>query len=38
MIVYATHRGGRYLPIEESLREQPTGKRSIYVNITNDCK
>ena len=37
MIVYATHRGGRYLPIEESLREQPIGKRSIYVNITNDC-
>ena len=37
MIVYATHAGGRYLPIEESLREQPEGKRAVYVNITNDC-
>ena len=37
MIVYATHAGGRYLPIAESLREQPEGKRAIYVNITNDC-
>jgi radical SAM protein, tatD family-associated len=23
--------------MEESLREQPEGKRAIYVNITNDC-
>lgn len=37
MIVYATHAGGRYLSIEESLREQPEGKRAVYVNITNDC-
>ena len=37
MIVYATHSGGRYLPIAESLREQPEGKRAVYVNITNDC-
>lgn len=37
MIVYATHAGGRYLPMEESLREQPEGKRAVYVNITNDC-
>ena len=37
MIVYATHAGGRYLPIEESLHEQPEGKRAVYVNITNDC-
>ena len=37
MIVYATHAGGRYLPIAESLREQPEGKRAVYVNITNDC-
>ena len=34
MIVYATHAGGRYLPMEESLREQPEGKRAVYVNIT----
>ena len=37
MIVYATHAGGRYLPMEESPREQPEGKRAVYVNITNDC-
>ena len=37
MIVYATHAGGRYLPLDESLREMPTGKRGIYVNITNQC-
>ncbi|MBO6291520.1 MAG: radical SAM protein [Selenomonas sp.] len=37
MIVYATHKGGRYLPIEESLREQPEGTRNIYVNLTNRC-
>ena len=37
MIVYATHAGGRYLSMEASLRERPEGKRSIYVNITNDC-
>ena len=37
MIVYATHAGGRYLPMEESLREQPEGKRAVYINITNDC-
>ena len=37
MIVYATHAGGRYLQMEESLREQPEGKRAVYVNITNDC-
>ena len=37
MIVYATHAGGSYLPMEESLREQPEGKRAVYVNITNDC-
>ena len=37
MIVYATHAGGRYLSIEESLREQPEGKRVVYINITNDC-
>ena len=37
MIVYATHKGGRYLPIEESLRKQPEGTRNIYVNLTNRC-
>ena len=37
MIVYATHSGGKYLPFSESLRVQPEGKRSLYVNITNRC-
>jgi len=37
MIVYATHKGGRYLPLDQSLREQPEGKRSIYINLTNRC-
>ena len=37
MLVYATHKGGRYLPIAESLQEQPEGKRNLYVNITNEC-
>lgn len=37
MIVYATHKGGRYLPLEESLRIQPEGKRNLYVNLTNRC-
>lgn len=26
MLVYATHKGGKYLPLEESLRIQPEGK------------
>ncbi len=37
MIVYATHAGGHYLPLDESLKEQPEGKRNLYVNITNQC-
>ena len=37
MLVYATHKGGRYLPWDQSLREQPEGKRNLYVNITNEC-
>ena len=37
MIVYATHAGGRYLPLEQSLAEQPEGLRNLYVNITNQC-
>ncbi|MCR5176145.1 MAG: TatD family nuclease-associated radical SAM protein [Anaerovibrio sp.] len=37
MIVYATHSGGRYLQIEDSLKEQPAGKRGIYINLTNQC-
>ena len=37
MIVYATHKGGRYLPLAESLAEQPEGQRNLYVNLTNQC-
>ena len=37
MIVYATHKGGRYLNWEESLLEQPEGKRNLYINLTNRC-
>lgn len=37
MIVYATHEGGRYLLLKDSLKEQPEGKRSLYINLTNRC-
>ncbi|KHM52381.1 MAG: radical SAM protein [Anaerovibrio sp.] len=37
MIVYATHAGGRYLQVADSLKEQPEGKRGIYINLTNKC-
>ena len=37
MIVYATHKGGKYFPVSESLKIEPTGKREIYVNLTNRC-
>ena len=37
MIVYATHKGGKYLPFEESLKIDNTSKRGLYVNITNQC-
>ena len=36
-IVYATHKGGKYLPFEESLKIDSTSKRGLYVNITNQC-
>ena len=37
MLVYATHSGGRYLPIADSLKEQPEGQRNLYINVTNHC-
>ena len=37
MIVYATHKGGRYLPLAESLRVDSTNLRGLYVNLTNRC-
>ena len=38
MIVYATHKGGKYLPFDESLKIDSINKRGLYVNITNRCK
>lgn len=37
MIVYATHAGGKYLPLAESLKIDPTTPRGLYVNLTNRC-
>ena len=37
MIIYATHKGGKYLPFEESLKIDSKSKRGLYVNITNQC-
>ncbi|MBR3622908.1 MAG: TatD family nuclease-associated radical SAM protein [Selenomonadaceae bacterium] len=37
MIVYAVHEGGKYLPVKESFKIKPEGKRGIYVNLTNRC-
>jgi len=37
LLVYATHKGGRYLSLSDSLQEQPDGLRNLYVNITNEC-
>ena len=37
MLVYATHVGGKYMTLADSLRLQPEGKRNLYVNITNAC-
>ena len=37
MIVYATHKGGKYLPFEESLKIDSSASRNLYINITNQC-
>ena len=37
LIVYATHKGGKYLPFEESLKLDNNSQRGLYVNITNRC-
>lgn len=37
MIVYTCEAGGRYIPVAESVKERPEGKRSVYVNLTNRC-
>ena len=37
MIVYATHKGGKYFSVPESLKINATEKRGIYINLTNRC-
>ena len=37
MIVYATHKGGKYLPFDQSLKIDNSSMRNLYVNITNQC-
>ncbi|MBQ3450848.1 MAG: radical SAM protein, partial [Selenomonadaceae bacterium] len=37
MIVYATHAGGKYLPLAESLKIDSENLRGLYVNLTNRC-
>ncbi len=37
MIAYATHKGGKYFPFEESLKIDSVNKRGLYINITNQC-
>ena len=37
MIVYFTHKGGKYFPVDESLRLDSTTLRGLYVNLTNRC-
>ena len=37
MIVYATHTGGKYLPLAESLKIDSATPRGLYVNLTNRC-
>ena len=37
MIVYATHKGGKYLPFDESLKVDDRSQRNLYVNLTNQC-
>ena len=37
MIVYATHKGGKYLPFDQSLKVDDSSMRNLYVNITNQC-
>ena len=37
MIVYATHKGGKYLPLAESLKIDSATPRGLYINLTNRC-
>ena len=37
MIVYAVEPGGKYVTVGESVALHPEGKRSVYVNLTNQC-
>lgn len=37
MIIYATHKGGRYFPLTKSLKIDPLTPRGLYINLTNRC-
>ncbi|MBR1647841.1 MAG: TatD family nuclease-associated radical SAM protein [Selenomonadaceae bacterium] len=37
MIIYFTHKGGKYFPVDESLKLDPSTPRGLYVNLTNRC-
>ena len=37
MIIYFTHKGGKYFPVDQSLKIDPTTPRGLYVNLTNRC-
>ena len=37
MIVYFTHKGGKYFPVAESLKLDSSTPRGLYVNLTNRC-
>lgn len=37
MIIYATHKGGKYLPLAESLKIDSKSLRGLYINLTNRC-
>lgn len=37
MIIYFTHAGGKYFPVDESLKLDPSTPRGLYVNLTNRC-
>ena len=37
MIIYFTHKGGKYFPVDESLKLDSSTPRGLYVNLTNRC-
>lgn len=37
MLIYTVVDEGKYISMDESVKRQPTGKRNMYVNLTNRC-